>query len=281
MDRWQVIAALVGFGNILIWPFTSAKKEVYRTANKRRKNATHLFLLSPSLSGSTVIQQLMDTSPNVTTFNKIEGQWLPEAIGILGGPNRWDPNLEIDWEKVKDIFYGYWSPTNPIRFDKSPPHILRATQIQESFDNCCFIATIRNPYAQIEGQLRRKWMSSPSEAAEFWIMTAKVQIHNLANLDNILFFSYEKLTDETENVVKELINFLPEIRSLNPASKFSARNITGKPIKGLRNLNSTKIKDLDDKTIAEINEVLSLHEDILNFFGYPLIQPKDIKPDYR
>lgn len=268
-DKTLIIARTLVMS--LARPCSIIKKRVYRVANKSRRDAIHLFLLSPPLSGSTVIKQLISTSPCVTNF-KTEGQWLPEAKNILGVPNRWDSNLQIDWEKVKGIFYSYWSPLKPIRFEKSPPHLIGASQIQDAFHNCYFIISIRNPYAQIEGLLRREWASSPYSAAKFWIRTAEAQIYNLKNLKNTLFFTYEQLTENTELVTQKLLDFLPELRVIYPMSMFSAHNVTGKPIEGLLNLNKIKIQNLNRQTIVEINEVLVPNKDILSHFGYDILE---------
>ena len=92
------------------------------------------------------------------------------------------------------------------------------------FKDSYFLITIRNPYAQIEGLLRRKWPFNeygpqttpsapltPTIAAEFWVRTARYQLHNLRHLKNTLFFTYEELADNPDQVVKEIISFLPKI----------------------------------------------------------------------
>ena len=82
----------------------AAIKKTGRTiANQLRTGARHLFLLSPPLSGSTAITQLIKTSPDVSVFpGKGEGQHLPEARNILFGDERWNPDLPIDWVKVRN-----------------------------------------------------------------------------------------------------------------------------------------------------------------------------------
>jgi hypothetical protein len=133
-------------------------KSARRHFNEMKRKATHLFLLSPPLSGSTAVTQLLATSPDVTVFpGNGEGQFLPEAKRILLVDGRWDPQLHVDWQEVKGIFLSYWSPWKTIRFEKSPPNIVRAAELKQAFENACFLVSIRNPYAQIEGLLRRKW----------------------------------------------------------------------------------------------------------------------------
>jgi hypothetical protein len=253
-------------------------------ANEIRTGARHLFLLSPPLSGSTAITQLIRTSPNVSVFpGSGEGQFLPEAKGILFVDERWNPALSVDWVRVKKVFFRYWSPYKPIRFEKSPPNIVRAIDLEREFRNSLFLVTLRNPYAQIEGLLRRQWpfneygpQSSPSipltpkAAAEFWVRTAMYQQYNLENLGNTCFFSYEELTERPDDTVRRITEFLPGLGTLETESKFTAHNVTGKPIKGFKNLNRQKIEQLTRQQVEEINTVLGRHEDLLANFQYQL-----------
>ena len=254
-------------------------------ANEMRTGARHLFLLSPPLSGSTAITQLINTSPNVSVFpGKGEGQHLPEARNILFVDERWNPDLPIDWVKVRKIFFQYWSPFKSIRFEKSPPNIVRAIELERVFKNPLFLITLRNPYAQIEGLLRRQWhfnkygpQSSPSSpltpkvAAEFWIKIAKFQLYNSEHLGNTCFFTYEELAEKPDDTIRRITDFLPDLGSLDIESKFTAHNITGKPISGFKNLNQQKIEKLTEQQVKEINLVLGRHEDLLANFHYQLI----------
>ncbi len=256
-----------------------------RLANELRSNTKYLFLLSPPLSGSTALAQIMRTSPNVTVFpGNGEGQHLPALRKTLLVDKRWDPNFQIDWTAVKKVFFKYWNPLKRIRFEKSPPNIVRAVELERMFENSYFLITIRNPYAQIEGLLRRTWglnsfglqskggPPTPKAAAEFWVKVARYQLHNLERLKNTVFFTYEELTETPDKTARKIISFLPCIGSLDTEIQLTAHNVTGKPIKGLKNLNPQKIDKLTKVQIEEINSVLNLHEDILRHFGYSLIE---------
>jgi hypothetical protein len=261
------------------------KKTGKTLANELRIGARHLFLLSPPLSGSTAIMQLIKTSPNVSVFSGSgEGQCLPKAKEILFVDERWNPGLPVDWVKVRKVFFQNWSPLKPIRFEKSPPNIVRAVELERVFRNSHFLITLRDPYAQIEGLLRRQWpfseygpQSSPSVpltpavAAEFWIKTARFQLNNLEHLGNTCFFSYEELTERPDDTVRKITDFLPGLGTLDTESELTAHNITGKPIKGFKNLNQEKIEKLTSQQIEEINLVLNRHEDLLEYFQYQLI----------
>lgn len=237
-----------------------------------------VFLLASSLSGTSMIKELFETSEAVSTFlyqgkfRTGEGQFLDRTQNILGVDNRWNPDLKFDWQLIKKIFIDYWDLEKPILFEKSPPNLLRAEEIEKVFIPAYFLISIRNPYAQIEGLCRRKWFPSPTAAAEYWVKCAKYQIKNLSTLKNKIFFTYEDLTDNTDQVLKKIKKFLPELGTLNKEKVFKSHNITGRPIQGIVNLNSQKIKLLTAETIKKINQVLSLNEDLLKYFGYNLLK---------
>ncbi|MGP1386488.1 MAG: hypothetical protein ACTS2F_23210 [Thainema sp.] len=257
----------------------------FSLGNQLRRDAIHLFLLSPPLSGSTVIGQLMATSSHVTVFpNKGEGQFLPAAQPLLLVDQRWNPDYTPNWQKLKAIFYSYWWPSRRIRFEKSPPNIIRAVQLEQTFQPSYFLITIRNPYALVEGLLRRKWPfgqfgpqsseappATASQAAKFWVHVANAQRRNLQTLEHTLLFTYEEIMDQPEFVTQKIVAFLPELESLQPDAKVSSHNVTGRPVTHLQNLNALKIQNLSESQIAEINQVLGQHEELLSYFGYELL----------
>ncbi|MCP4356683.1 MAG: hypothetical protein GY796_01535 [Chloroflexi bacterium] len=91
------------------------------------------------------------------------------------------------------------------------------------------------------------------------------------HLHDTFLFSYEQFTNNTEDTIQNILNFLPEIGSVNIGAKFSAHNITGESIQGVKNLNQQKINKLSQRQIREINGVLCQHEDLLQRFQYQLI----------
>jgi len=264
----------------------SAFRRSIRTLNHRKQGSIHLFLLSPPLCGSTALAQLVRTSRNATVFpGSGEGQFLPEAQELMGVDQRWDPDLEIDWPRIREIFLSYWSPLRPIRFEKSPPNLVRALDLERTFEDAYFLVTVRNPYAQIEGLLRRGWPFgifgpqttqtapvTPRLAAEFWARTASFQIKNLSQLERTCFFRYEDLTESTNATIERIVSFVPGLESVNINTELTAHNVTGMPIKGLTNLNQKKIDNLEAEQIAEINGVLERHSQLLKFFQYDLIE---------
>ena len=264
----------------------SIKRPAFRFGNHLRRDAIHLFLLSPPLSGSTVLGQLIATSPHVTVFTgKGEGQFLPEAQPLLLVDDRWNSAYVPDWAHIKAIFNSYWWPSKRIRFEKSPPNVIRAVQLEQTFQSSYFLVTIRNPYALVEGLLRRQWPfgqfgpqssaappATARQAAEFWVHVARAQRHNLQALQHTLFFTYEEIMDQPEQMIEKIIAFLPELEVLRSNTRVSSHNVTGRPVTRLQNLNTLKIQNLSAAQLAEINQVLAQHDDLLNYFGYERLQ---------
>lgn len=276
---------MVSLKKLIKMPLRGSRRHYRFLRNCRKRNVSHLFLLSPPLSGSTAIAQLLNTSKNISVFpGNGEGQYLRPLKKVLLVDQRWNPDLVLDWRAIRNVFFHYWDPRCKIRLEKSPPNIIRARAINRVFENSLFLITIRNPYAQIEGFLRRDWpfgaygpqtsegdKPTAVQAAEFWVKCAHYQKLNLESLENTCFFSYEDLTDNTEATVSKIMAFLPNVADLSSDATFTAHNVTGSPVAGLVNLNESKINNLSGNQLASINSVLEHHVDLLRYFGYELI----------
>ena len=76
----------------------------------RKKEHQYLFILSPPFCGSTLLNQIISSSTNVSCNNNIgtrEGQTLPKVKNIMFYNNRWDNNVNLPWEKIKTIWHKY------------------------------------------------------------------------------------------------------------------------------------------------------------------------------
>lgn len=230
----------------------------------------YLFVLCPPYSGSTVLWKLLSTSPNVSSL-LWEGQGRDSVAHIMK-KERWNPNYRMPWQYVRRKWEEEYDLSKPILLDKSPAFIIRAQELKEHFDNPYFIIMIRCPYAYCEGAYRRK-AGTLVEVAMRWIEMAQYQIQNIRSLDNSIFFSYEQFTDNILDIRDQIINFMPEIESLDISRDFQARSIFGIEPRPIENMNNYKIQQLSSNDIEIINSVLSRHETILSYFGYDLISP--------
>jgi hypothetical protein len=230
----------------------------------------YLFVLSPPFSGSTVLWRVLNTSPNVASLPHVrgEGQFIP-AVKSMMRDNPWDPDNAMDWDFIKAEWNCFWDPGRKIRLEKSPPNILRAVEIERHFPNAHFVAMMRDPYAFCEGIHRRQDVGM-KKGAETWLSHACAQIKNRQSLKKILFFTYEEFTDQTECVRNRLLDFLPDLQSLDIGARFFAKSILGRGERHIQNFNGLKIKELSAADRAEIRAALQEHVEVVNFFGYPL-----------
>ena len=163
----------------------------------------HLFILCPPASGSTLLWKILRTSPHVSAL-PAEGQTLvPE---ILFTRARWNPDLPVPWDKVKEKWFTAWDLSKPILLEKSPSHLVRAGQLQHHFPASFFLVMMRNPYAVCEG-IKRRWRKDLGYAAiaRLWLTWAGQQASNRQQLHNVLSLSYEELRNaDVEGVLSSL-----------------------------------------------------------------------------
>ena len=261
----------------------STKRKIYFSLVKQKlriKNAfyqnkkhTYLFILSPPFSGSTLLNEIISSSNNVSCNNNIglrEGQHLPETKDILFSPDRWEPNKIIDWSEIHEIWRAYWDNSKSVFLEKSPPNICRAKKIEDEFSDAKFICLVRNPYAQVEGKMRR-FNTGAKEAAELSIQYLNYQKENIEHLQKFLLISYEELTENTNQTKKNIISFIPELSDINTELKFNAHNLRTEKNMTITNLNLEKIAKIKKKDLEIINKVFNKEEELLNYFNYQII----------
>ena len=155
----------------------------------RNKSHQYLFILSPPFCGSTLLNQLISTSKNVSCNNNIgtrEGQTLPEVRTFMFDNNRWNNHIELPWQFIKSVWRKYWDLSKPILLDKSIPNIMRVKKINHHFENSSFICMVRNPYAQCEGIIRRNGKSAEF-AAKFALNCLRYQKENIEKKLNDIY----------------------------------------------------------------------------------------------
>ena len=241
---------------------------------KRKVENTYFFILCPPFCGSTLLNELISTSPNVSANNERdtrEGQHLPGLNKIMALPSRWEESTQYDWEYIKKQWRRYWDVTKPILLEKSPPNILWAEAIQDHFSPAYFICFNRNPYAHCESLMRRSANLREAEnAARFAVRCLQYQRKNLAHLENVLHISYEELTEHPVETTRKIERFLPALGTLNPHLEFQAHNYKSKPLP-IVNLNDEKIAKLSREQVEAMNAVFRKNKAVLDFFHYELM----------
>lgn len=240
----------------------------------RKKKNTFLFILSPPFSGSTLLNQILSTSSNISCNNEIglrEGQHLPIAHNIMFNDNRWDVQKQFPWQTIKKIWMKYWDLSKAVLLEKSPPNIIRAIEIEKHFTNCKFICLVRDPYAQIEGKIRRH-EKEIVEATKEILFYLKIQQKNIKQLKNVLLLSYEELTNSPEIAKDKIIEFVPTLSDINTKQQYKAHNFKTSSKMGIVNLNKEKIEKLTDKQIILINSIFEKEKEVLEYFDYQIVK---------
>lgn len=267
---------------------------VYRGAQQDLKSLirTNLFILSPNNSGSTFLSNAIGLSKNVWSLYR-EGQHIlgfsgPKTRGtkfplIWAAKQEWvdyflAPNA-FDWQKNKKAWYFQATSTNfnaPIFMTKAPPFLLYAEQLVENFENTKFIFMVRNPYATVEGILRRQNVLKYDReeliqlAASHIIRCFGFQRKNIAKFkDQGTFFSYEFMCAEANEITSKIKTLVPDLTDLKLDQKISVKDMYDEP---LRNMNDQQIEQLSAKDIKLINQEFEKHLDLLEYFGYALIK---------
>ena len=231
----------------------------------------YLFVLSPPFSGSTLLWRILSTAKEVSALPQ-EGQFLPSVRNIMR-EGHWDEDKKMPWEYIKEQWRKEWDLGKSVFLEKSPPNIMRALEIEKYFRPSYFISINRNPYAFCEGYSRRR-NKSCEIAIRWWVRFSEYQIRNITALKRNLFFKYEELMDNKENIAKKLNAFMPELNDIDINGTYKTRtarndNIVNNPI--LPDLNAEKIKRLRKKDIEVINKVLKENVKTLKFFNYELL----------
>jgi hypothetical protein len=229
-----------------------------------------LFVLSPPYSGSTVLQQLLGTSP-ATSSHPTEGQVIP-GVQELVWDNRWNEDYQYPWATIREKWEQVWDMAKPILVEKSPPHIIRAFEIEKIFCPAYFIALIRDPYAFCEGaRVRESW--DIRTCAEFWVRCANSQRQNIQGLKHIIHFKYEEFADHPSRVKSRILSFLPELQDIDTQRAFDTRSVRGRGLQHIENFNRDKINRLSTNDINSINAVLSEHEELMSYYRYHYLHP--------
>ena len=253
--------------------FGVSQKMALKNLLLAKKKNQYLFILSPPFCGSTLLTEIISTSNNVSCNNNIglrEGQHLPRAKEMLFNDDRWNPNKNIDWERVKKIWHKYWDRSKDILLEKSPPNICRAQNIDKIFIDSKYICLVRNPYAQIQSNIRR-YNTDIKIATNKYISYLKYQKSNIEKLKEVLVLSYEELTDNPIKAKEKITTFLPALTDINTALEFNAHNMHKKKQMAIVNLNKENISSLSKDQIEIINTLLSKDQELIHYFNYHLL----------
>jgi len=253
------------------------------TCDLEKVVSRHLFVICPNNSGSAFLKKALATSRRTWNLAR-EGQ---HTFGFAG-PSSFEEGLhrhwatdaesisvftkgEFDWATTRRAWYfqAYSASSRaPIFVEKSPPFLLLVDQLVEHFKEARFLFVVRNPYAMVEGMIRKSGPLSLQAAAQHAINCLRYQRRNIeAWGDRGVFFSYETMCAEPERVEQLIHGLVPELSDLTLRQRLAVWEYDEE----LRNMNDQQIARLSKDALAEINEVFSRDRELLDYFQYPLM----------
>lgn len=264
---------------------------------RRRAIRKHLFLLCPNNSGSTYLGNAIARSRAVWGLPR-EGQHMLGFAGpatthtpwplIWGGREEslahFRDSPDYDWERTRTAWYFHASAARedaPVFFTKSPPFLLIADQLAAHFPATSFLIMVRDPYAALEGIVRRRrggrdeadGADLPTIAARHLVTCFEAQRANIARLgSSAIFFTYEELCAGPQQIAHRIAQLVPELDDLDLTQRIAVKGLYDE---GLRNMNADQISRLSRAAAAQATAVFAAHEDLLAGFGYRLRDPAE------
>ena len=257
---------------------------------------THLFVVVPNHSGSTFLKEALGTcratwnlyreGQNVLGYRgPVSGRGgLSGAHKIWAARSRWRAILTdagaYDWPRNRRAWYFQaWARDAgaSVFVVKAPPHVFAADMLARHFPNAKFLFMVRNPYAVCEGicrSLQQRGLAPPDGvlpalAARHAAACLERQRRNIeAHRECGAFFTYEALCAAPERVARRIHALVPVLGDLNLRQRL--------PVKGrydemLTDMNARQIARLSIEQIGAFNRVFRAHRDVLDRFGYTLL----------
>lgn len=238
----------------------------------------HLFVICPNNSGSTLLHNIIATSPNVAHLNYTEGQNISwkGPVPTLKGAGRVFTEIESDlgdpkmynWKIIKKGWNKIWTKNNPeatVRLEKSPPNVCRAKILKDQFINPHFVIMVRNPYAQIQSCIKYIPDVSLERITKHALRCLQICADLSKNLKNSVSFNYEFLCGSPVDAADKILNFMPELENLTTNKLFHIHMQPGKPIK---NMNQKHINNLSPDHFRIINPILEKDQSVMDYWGY-------------
>lgn len=191
---------------------------------------------------------------------------MPEVKPIMRAAP-WDAEFDMPWQQIKSIWDRHWDQRKRYLVEKSPPNLIRTDRIRYHFQPVRFVIMVREPRAHAEGLMRRNGWDATRSAA-LAMRTLRVQMQNAVNLPDSIAFTYEALTASPVAIAARIEAFLPGIAPLDVHRHFTIHSVDGTIDRPIVNLNDRKMALLSPEDLAEVEKVVSRHEDVLEYWGY-------------
>lgn len=216
---------------------------------------------------------------------RAEGQWLLQG---LSGQDRIDPDKEVNWKSVEAVWLSQVEMverlvgTMDVIIEKSPSNIVRADQLVKAFPNNKIVTFNRNPYANYSSVVYRH--HSPDSKTEDerinlarigasrWISRSTWIKRWIDQLDAVSL-TYEQFCSDPQLQMKRITDMVP----LNGIDVDYSIKVKDYPTQKISNQNARQIAKISEGELVAMGEVLSPHEELLQFFGYTSVWQEDME----
>ena len=128
-------------------------------------------------------------------------------------PERWSSSAPESWGKAISVYEKYWDPQKKVRVDKSPPNINKVDAIIEYYKNnpkgVAFI-TMTTSFCFVKSYRKTDILTRKE------ILAHGIEAARRANFSNLVL-KYEDFLKDPYSISERLLNFLPQLRELDPA----------------------------------------------------------------
>jgi hypothetical protein len=190
---------------------------------ERPDHKIYMPVLTPPFFGSSVLSNILSTSPYVTNMCKdpyLKGRipWQCESTptlvreGVLTKKTRWDP-LTTNWTAAYETYdrLRVWTDMDkPIRLDKAPPNIAKSKKLVEFYESngmdYRFVVMMRHP-------CRKDWQHPKFPTLRYSSYLREV-------LDSVpeekrFLINYDDLVTRPGEVLRDLLKWFPLLKSLS------------------------------------------------------------------
>ena len=178
----------------------------------------YLIIMVPPYMGSSALENLLASSPHVTTMCKktkwqCESTWNLCDEGILDCAHRWDPK-STDWVRAYEYFnrIEIWdNMSKNIRLDKSPPNIVKYRELIAYFEQTnssyMFVAMIPD-----RCYVSRHHYSLSNVDRQLEYMR---QLIEFTDPKHIVQLNYTDMLINTNRFITRLLDAIPELEGLD------------------------------------------------------------------